>query len=315
MKSRTVKQLRIGTTRHCDCFGGAPFAAPSFFYMKGPMNLRSMKYAVALTLAVGAAVISACSDTAPTQPVRSSRPHFNVDPGTPGQKLVLCKEGASGTFNVVLSPNALGSLLVTSPVTLAAGQCVDVWVGRQDGLGPCCEPFDGVQITETSAIPVSIRVEAAPDQNCFVQAQTANFVDVVMFTYAGCKVTFVNTPPPPPPGEGCTPGFWKNSVGSWPAGYLPNADFDATFGVNGFNPNITLMTALGLGSGGKNALARHAVAALLNAASGDVDYPMTTAAVIAHVQAGFASGDFEGAKNPLEALNESGCGLANDNSF
>jgi hypothetical protein len=278
------------------------------------MNRRTTKYAVALALAAGAAVIGACSDAAPTQPSRSTGLHLNVGTGTPGKKAVLCKEGASGTFTASLAQNDLGSLAVTSPFTVNAGQCIDVYLGRANG-DPLGEPIDELTITETSAIPVSIRLEGVDGTQCLVAASGPNFMTLWLNTFNGCIVTFVNEPPPPPPGEGCTPGFWKNSVGSWPAGYLPNADFDATFGVNGFNPNISLMTALGLGSGAENALARHAVAALLNSASAGVDYPMSTADVIAAVQAAFASGDFEGVKNSLEALNEMGCGLENDNSF
>ena len=100
-----------------------------------------------------------------------------------------------------------------------------------------------------------------------------------------------------------------------PAGYLPGADFDATFGVNGFNPNISLLTALNTGGGGKNALARHAVAALLNSVHSGVDYGLSSAEVISLVQSAFASGDFESAKNRLAGLNEADCVLPNDNSF
>ncbi len=278
------------------------------------MNYRPTKYLMAFALAT-VAVVSACSDTGPTEPTRVNAPRFNLNTGTPGQKLVLCKQGVAGTFEVSLAQNALGSLAVTNPFTVNAGECVDVWIGRLNGDGSCCEPMDGVTITETSAIPVSISVAAPEGQNCFITGSGPSFISLELNTYNGCTVTFVNEQPPPPPGGGCTPGFWKNSVGSWPAGYLPNADFDATFGVNGFNPNITLLDALNLGSGGKNALARHAVAGLLNSATSEVDYGMSTADVIAAVQAAFASGDFETVKNPLESLNEKGCPLANDDSF
>ena len=278
------------------------------------MNYRRTKYLTALALAT-AVVVGACSDTGTTEPTRVNAPRLNLNTGTPGHKLVLCKQGAPGTFEVSLAQDALGTLAVTNPFTVNAGECVDVLIGRANGDGSCCEPLDAVTITETSAIPVSISWVAPEGQNCFITASGPNFVSLELNTYNGCTVTFVNAPPPPPPGGGCTPGFWKNSVGSWPAGYLPTADFDATFGVNGFNPNITLMQALNLGSGGKNALARHAVAGLLNSATSAVDYGMSTADVIAAVRAAFASGDFESVKNPLEALNEKGCPLANDDSF
>ncbi len=114
--------------------------------------------------------------------------------------------------------------------------------------------------------------------------------------------TVTCTPPPPPGDEGCTPGYWKNHLEDWPAtGYSPSADFDATFWVNLFNPNITLETAINLGGGGVNKLARHGTAALLSAAHPDVNYPYSVAQVIAYVQAGNV--------DPLVAANELGCNI------
>jgi hypothetical protein len=88
-------------------------------------------------------------------------------------------------------------------------------------------------------------------------------------------------------GEGCTPGFWRNHFEDWPpTGYSPSDDFDTTFGVDYFDPDITLGDAIWLGGGGVNKIARHGTAALLNASSPDVEYPLTVAEVIAAVQAG-----------------------------
>ena len=70
-----------------------------------------------------------------------------------------------------------------------------------------------------------------------------------------------------------------------------------------------LLRALKQGGGGAAALGRHATAALLNAANGAVSYGFTAAQVIALVQEAFATGDFEAAKNALEAENERGCPL------
>ena len=124
----------------------------------------------------------------------------------------------------------------------------------------------------------------------------------------------------PPGGEGCTPGFWKQDqhFDSW-AVYSPTDSFELIFGVDitlgsgkpndPFITNPTLLQALQAGGGGDDALARHAVAALLNAASPDVDFDFTTAEVIDLVQDAFASGDFETAKNLLAAANEAGCPL------
>ena len=116
--------------------------------------------------------------------------------------------------------------------------------------------------------------------------------------------------PPPTGTQGCTPGYWKNHLAAWgPTGFSPSADFDATFGVDLFDPNITLLAAVGQGGGGVKALGRHAVAALLSASHPDVGYPLTTAEVIAAVQGAAAGGNLEAVKNQLEANNELGCPL------
>lgn len=89
------------------------------------------------------------------------------------------------------------------------------------------------------------------------------------------------------PLEGCSPGYFRNHFDAWPpTGYSPSNDFDTTFGVNYFNPDITLGQAIWLGGGGYNAVARLGTAALLSAAHPGIDFSLTVAEVIALVQAG-----------------------------
>jgi len=109
--------------------------------------------------------------------------------------------------------------------------------------------------------------------------------------------------------QGCTPGYWKQKqhFGNWT--YPLDSDFDSVFGVNFFDPNITLVNAVKLGGGGVEALARHAVAALLNAANPNVAYPYSVSEVIAMVQDASATGNYETVKNLFEAANEAGCPL------
>jgi hypothetical protein len=66
---------------------------------------------------------------------------------------------------------------------------------------------------------------------------------------------------------GCTIGYWRNHADRW-LGVAPADDFDTTFGVDLFTPDITLGAAIKLGGGGVNNLARQATAALLNAYGG-----------------------------------------------
>jgi hypothetical protein len=112
-------------------------------------------------------------------------------------------------------------------------------------------------------------------------------------------------------GEGCTPGYWRQDqhFDSWPGPYTPTTKFSAVFD-NAFGTK-TLLQVVKLGGGGLDALGRHTVAALLNAANGDVDYGMTAAQVIAKFNAAYpgSSAAYEALKNEFEAANESGCPL------
>jgi cysteine-rich repeat protein len=114
----------------------------------------------------------------------------------------------------------------------------------------------------------------------------------------------------PDDGEGCTPGYWKQAqhFGSW-TGYSPNTPFSSVF-ENAF-PGKTLHTVLGTGGGQLDALGRHVVAALLNTASGDVNYGQTTQDIIDAFNAVYPGTDaeYEALKNSLAADNERGCPL------
>ncbi len=110
---------------------------------------------------------------------------------------------------------------------------------------------------------------------------------------------------------GCTPGYWRQAhhYDSW-AGYSPGQDYEMVFGVVDNSFTATLGQAVRFGGGGRYALARHAVAALLNSANPDVEYQFTTTEVIELVQDAYETGDFEDAKDILEDANEEGCPLS-----
>lgn len=118
--------------------------------------------------------------------------------------------------------------------------------------------------------------------------------------------------PPLPPFQGCTPGYWRQDqhFDSWTStGYVPGDDFEVVFSVDAsFDPH-TMLAAVWLGGGGEYALARHAVAALLNASHPDINYAYTPAEVIAGVQNAYATGDFEPFKTDLDFANNAGCPL------
>ncbi|RPA68552.1 hypothetical protein EF405_08175 [Cyclobacteriaceae bacterium YHN15] len=106
-----------------------------------------------------------------------------------------------------------------------------------------------------------------------------------------------------PPSECFSPDFWSQNTQFW-TGYDPSDLYADVFGVDRFGTLLENVTANG---GGANALARHSVAAILNATRTEVSYDLTVAEIIAGVQAAYASGDFESFKNVLEGENEKGC--------
>jgi hypothetical protein len=69
---------------------------------------------------------------------------------------------------------------------------------------------------------------------------------------------------------GRTPGYWKQPqfFSEWPAPYTPTTSFDSVFGSTGGYAGKSLLAVLELMGGGRDAVARHIVAAVLNAAKG-----------------------------------------------
>ncbi len=107
-------------------------------------------------------------------------------------------------------------------------------------------------------------------------------------------------PPPPPPGkEGCTPGYWKQDHHQpWTGtGLSPSQILSSVFTIPGalssfasLSLDLALEGGGGPGvSGAAQILFRAAVAALLNAAHPDVDYPLSTSSVISQTNAALAS--------------------------
>lgn len=108
-------------------------------------------------------------------------------------------------------------------------------------------------------------------------------------------------PTPQPPQEelgnqGCTPGYWKNHTDSWAGtSYVHTQRTDSVFDVpfSSLASRSLLQSLQGGGgsglSGAAEILLRAAVAALLNASNPSVDYPRTTAQVIASVNTALAS--------------------------
>jgi hypothetical protein len=220
----------------------------------------------------------------------------------------VCKvaEGSSTmfTFEIQAVGPGVGDAPVFKPeIQLGDGECDDVYVAA-----PFFEP-DLVTITEV--VPDGYQIDKIvvysleetdedPDTIRSVHTGTATVEGSIDFGKLGCLVIYYNSMIPKQGGEGCTPGYWKNHIGSWLAtGFSPTDNFDETFGVEMFGDDVSLCDALNQGGGGNYALGRHVVAALLNSSHPDVDYGLSPSEILAALD--------DGDKDLLEENNELGC--------
>jgi hypothetical protein len=123
--------------------------------------------------------------------------------------------------------------------------------------------------------------------------------------------------------HGCGVGFWKQrpNINVWAVtGYSPNQPLERVFDVPDqcALDSVTLLDALGFRGGDEGEcgttriLLRTSVAALLNAAHPEIEYPLSTADVIAEVNATLARGDRQmmtAVATELDAWNDLGADL------
>jgi hypothetical protein len=157
--------------------------------------------------------------------------------------------------------------------------------------------------------------ELGVDNDTFANICLGEFDHAVNFNFGELL------PPPCPPKEttgreGLTPGFWKNNADKHGAsawmGYSPDQSVESVFGdAFGNLGSLTLAQALGQKGGGINALLRHSVAGILNAAHTEVDYALTTQQIIEAVNDAVDSGGkaIEQLKNQLDTYNNDGANL------
>ena len=116
--------------------------------------------------------------------------------------------------------------------------------------------------------------------------------------------------------EGCTPGYWKNHTSAWDV-YTPSTTLGQVFANTGGLSSASFAQALSFGGGStlqgaKQILLRAAVAALLNAVDGDVDYSLSGQQVINRVNQALASNNRStilNLANNLDTRNNAGCPL------
>jgi hypothetical protein len=254
--------------------------------------------AALLAAAASSFALVACSDDSNPTAIRTGKfGQFNLGetttPNAEMGKIKICGPvGNSATFTMSAVATGNGTTQLLTPVTVNAGVCEVVATGTGSGNN-----WSDVTLTQTSPGFLSATAERNGDDNITTES-FSNGATILINEHHGWAITFVNTPP----GQGCSPGYWKNHTG-WPAPYAPNQLFSSVF-ENAF-PGKTLQQVLGLGGGGLNALGRQTVSALLSAqAFGAANYGMSAADVIAAFNGVFPGGDYNTLQSTFGALTD-----------
>ena len=271
--------------------------------------------------ATAVAVLAACSTSETplgTEPAPTTLPAFVVV-NTAGngvaeyEKIEVCKFGSDATIGFSITDRTTGAN-TTGSLSLADGQCTEI--GQFDGLGAdvtvtetgvpsgfSLDRIDVTVVTRVNALPsFATRTEGGPSAADWVAGGLTGSGGPrgVLFEFYNSRRA---------DGQGCTPGYWKQEqhFDSWPSPYLPSDQFSAYF-EDAF-PGQTLLQVLSQGGGKLIALGRHTVAALLNAASSGVNYPLSAAEVVNEFNAVYPSSNYGPQKDRFEAFNEAGCPL------
>ncbi len=292
--------------------------------------MKRMRSALALsTLVFG---LAACSDD--IQGPVDLDPALTVIPGSGAITVTVCKtsfldvnglpdDGTLGrSFDFEIAASSGGTILNANP-TLVARPWLEVGTLQPP---PGCEVVwqrDATSFDDETVITVS---EVLPDdailesvsvwfdnheplsQGVITPYERGGAPSITLVPLSGARLFFKNsTTDGGGGGQGCTPGYWRQAhhYDSW-VGLSPDDSFADVFGVG---PEMSLGQAVRARGGGANALIRHAVAALLNANSPDVEYDLASSDIIDLVQSAFASGEFEDIKDLFDDLNNQGCEL------
>lgn len=222
--------------------------------------------------------------------------------------------------------------LPASPTIVEIDAAADVADAQICPTGFVCTGIGSFHFEDSAEehIAVTVANVSAPCAESFELNNTVTLTEIEsgQARTASATVTITTGICPVEVDEGCSPGFWKNHTNAWdPSGFSPgqtvaSAGFvlPATFGDGSSGSslaNASLLQALSF-QGGKTLngaaqiLLRASVAALLNAAHPDVNYPRNAAAILSDVNAAIDSNHRQTMLNlaaALDADNNLGCPL------
>ena len=242
------------------------------------MKTSSRRFIAASLMVVSALFIANCSRSSPSAPSPATAESGSLNvvgaatTATPELgRIKVCTTGGGGaTFNVAATPVSGGTPSVASPLVVGAGLCL-IAAEDFDAVGGV-----GANVTTTQTSPAFQSVTGLQLGAGVVSSFAAsNGGSLFLNNFHGYTLTFVVSPPPPPATEGCSPGYFKTHPDTPP--YDRSQTLDSVLTTNVFPASLTIGDALSLKGGGVNALARHAAAAILNAAAlpGTYAYTLT----------------------------------------
>jgi hypothetical protein len=279
------------------------------------LGLGAAGLSLAAACAGEAPAVTAPSVGAPSFAVGDRNESYGVTPGVVNVCVFYPFEGTYIAHPTTLRSSAPAgeNVLAGDYVITPLPSCIEAWNASSSALVNVATSLVAPNAGYTLNRIVTAVGDGVTDPTITTVTGTAT-ASVAVNDLTGAYVWFKmeKATTPPGGGQGCTPGYWRQShhFDSWTAPYTPTTPFSAVF-ANAF-PGKTLHDVVRLGGGGLNALGRSAVAALLNAASPGVSYDYSTAEIISRFNAAYASGSsrlIEEQKNVFDFLNNQGCPL------
>ena len=255
-----------------------------------------------------------------------------------GESIELCADATGGRppYSFLWSNGATTQCITVSP---AADTVYTVTVTDDNGCETSCERLVDVHQNPTCEITstggncpqtLTVNVTGGRPPYSFLWSTGETTASIIVSTSGVYCVTVTDDngcvgdccfTVDCPAGEGCTPGYWKQEhhFDDWTDPFDPDDLFSEHF-EDAF-PGKTLLQVLSQpastppGPNALNSLGRHTVAAVLNAASADVDYAFSVQEVIDMFNAVFPGTpeEYNDLKNIFAGENEQGCPI-NGNS-
>ena len=293
------------------------------------------RVAAACLVTAIAAVVIACGDTQQSNLLApKNRPSLTTLPADPTGVFKLCKTSEkAGSFTFQLTATGGGPGVNPFPATFnitldadMTGQCKNVFIPTNPSAWT-----SGMRITATELVPsgmTACNVAVYNGSNLLGDYPNSTTASVTLGYGQDVSIEWRNcatTPPVVTSGQGCTPGYWKQSqhFDSWPSTVHTGDKLSLYFATGGVTVNgklvgnYTMLEGLKMkgGSGIAGAaeiLTRAAVAAYLNSALNSLSYPFSNASVVSMVNTAFSSGNRDlmiltAAK--LDKANNGGCPL------